>query len=96
MRKNKLNIAGFVLLASLMSACSLNYDPISEYSDVTIGAKDEEGSEIAFKNREEALNQYESIYKRMRDNQENGIWITFCSMNLIQTIAMVIFRVMLM
>ncbi|WP_304195682.1 RagB/SusD family nutrient uptake outer membrane protein [Phocaeicola plebeius] len=70
MRKNKLNIAGFVLLASLMNACSLNYDPISEYSDVTVGSTDEEGSEIAFKNREEALNQYESIYKRMRDNQE--------------------------
>ncbi len=57
--------------AILMSACSLNYDPLSDYSDVTIGGTDESGEEVAYKNRAEMYSQYQSMYNRMKDNQEH-------------------------
>ncbi len=55
----------------LLSACSLHYDPLSDYSDVTVGGSDESGEGVAYKNRAEMLSQYENMYTRMRDNQEH-------------------------
>jgi len=51
-----------------MTACTLDYDPLSEYSDVTVGSSDDG---IEFKDRAEMLSQYEGMYRRMNENQEH-------------------------
>lgn len=62
-------LAGAVTVA--ISSCSLNYDPISEYSELTQGYTDESGNEVAYKDRAEALSAYQGIYKLFSDRQEH-------------------------
>lgn len=62
----------FVLCSLLaLASCNLDYDPVSEFSDVTVGTTGEGGQQVVFKNRAEAFAQYESLYQLLRDRQEH-------------------------
>ena len=54
-----------------ISSCTLDYNPVSDFSDATMGEKDDSGVTNPFKNREEMLTQYTALYDRMRNNQEH-------------------------
>ncbi|MEG0463765.1 RagB/SusD family nutrient uptake outer membrane protein [Bacteroides sp.] len=69
--KLKYMIACTLGLITGISSCTLDYNPVSDFSDVTMGEKDDSGATNPFKNREEMFTQYTALYNRMRDNQEH-------------------------
>ncbi|WP_165041951.1 RagB/SusD family nutrient uptake outer membrane protein [Dysgonomonas sp. ZJ709] len=52
------------------TSCSLDYDPIDTYSDVTEGVT-ESGEKVAFKDKAAVESHLVTIYQRMRDRQEH-------------------------
>lgn len=61
------------LVCSLLigiSSCSLDYDPVDTYSDVTQGV-DEQGAEVVFKNKADVESHMKTLYNQMRDRQEH-------------------------
>jgi hypothetical protein len=64
----KLSIGLFILL---FTACDLDYEPVSQLSENTLGTKDTTGVEIKYKDREAMLAVYRNIYQRMTGNQEH-------------------------
>ncbi|MBK5195482.1 MAG: RagB/SusD family nutrient uptake outer membrane protein [Proteiniphilum sp.] len=69
--KLKSIIACSLGLTLAVTSCSLDYDPVSDFSDVTVGQSGGAGGGIPFKNRAEMLTQYNGMYSAMRDNQEH-------------------------
>ncbi|MDR2474382.1 MAG: RagB/SusD family nutrient uptake outer membrane protein [Bacteroidales bacterium] len=53
-----------------IAACSLQYDPIDTYSDVTEGAKTDSGY-VILKDRAAVLNQRQVLYQHLKDGQEH-------------------------
>ena len=64
----KLSIGLFIFL---VTACDLDYEPVSQLSENTLGTKDTTGVEIKYKDREAMLAVYRNIYQRMTGNQEH-------------------------
>ncbi len=70
--QNKFKFQIFILgLLVFTSACSLDEDPISEFSEVIIGSTDDSGDRIRYKNRSEAHTAYEGLYNTLKDRQEH-------------------------
>ncbi|MCA1745939.1 MAG: RagB/SusD family nutrient uptake outer membrane protein, partial [Bacteroidales bacterium] len=70
--KNKFKLQIVILgLLAFTSACSLDEDPISEFSEVVVGSTDDSGDRIRYKNRSEALTAYEGLYNTLKDRQEH-------------------------
>ncbi len=65
------NIFSMTVCAILMAtSCSLDYDPLDTYSDVTEGVtKDQE--EVVFKDKAAVESYMKSLYKKMNDRQEH-------------------------
>ncbi len=61
------NIIGGALIA-FISSCSLDFDPISDYSDVTEGIA-VTGKEVVFKDKAAVESQLQSIYEALRDQE---------------------------
>lgn len=53
-----------------VTSCSLDQDPISEYSEITVGGKDTTDTSVKYKTKEEMKTQYDGIYKAIQDAQE--------------------------
>lgn len=71
MRNNTIiKFLGVLMLVGTFS-CSLDKDPVSEFSEVTLGRSDESGDRIKFEDRSEMLTQYEGMYDLFRDRQEH-------------------------
>ena len=59
-------------LALLATGCSLDYDPLDTYSDVTEGVDDsKEGEEVVFKDRASVESAMTALYKKITDQQEH-------------------------
>ncbi|MDD4514760.1 RagB/SusD family nutrient uptake outer membrane protein [Massilibacteroides sp.] len=58
---------GLLLTAS---SCSLDYDPLEAYSDVTEGVN-ESGDQVVFKDKAAVESHLKTIYNQMRDRQEH-------------------------
>lgn len=58
-------------LVAFTTGCSLDEDPISEFSEVIVGSTDDEGDRIKYKNRSEVLAAYEGLYNTLKDRQEH-------------------------
>ena len=71
MKKISIFLASMSVLTMTFTSCTLSYDPISEYSELTQGYTDENGHEVAYKSRAEALSAYQGIYKLFQDRQEH-------------------------
>ncbi|WP_321437940.1 RagB/SusD family nutrient uptake outer membrane protein [uncultured Bacteroides sp.] len=68
--KNKIKLSLLLGTALLMGSCSLNYDPISDYSELTFG--NEAGtSGTKYQTKAEMQQQYDNIYKSIQDAQES-------------------------
>jgi len=69
--KTKDIIKGLILISLIaFFSCSLNEDPVSGYSEVTVGATNESGNRIKYKDRNEMLTQLNAMYQQMKDDQE--------------------------
>jgi hypothetical protein len=62
--------AAAVLLSVLPTACSLQYDPLDTYSDVTEGVTEDQ-EEIVFKDKAAVESYMTSMYKLITDRQEH-------------------------
>lgn len=60
-----------VVTAFLFTACSLDYEPVSQLSEKTLGTTDTIGSEIKYKDRATMYAVYSDIYQRMISQQEH-------------------------
>lgn len=70
--KLKYIIGGFSLgLLLSVSSCSLDYDPLDTYTDVTEGTTNEQGDKVVFKDKEAVESHLKTIYNQMRDRQEH-------------------------
>lgn len=76
--KHKNYIISGLLLAGLMnfSSCSLGYDPIASYSDVTEGVQDNEGEQQEFQSQADVELALEALYQKMKDRIEH--WYLDC------------------
>ena len=68
---NKIIKNGLGLFILLLTACNLDYDPVSQLSERTLGTKDTTGTEIKYKDREAMQSVYKSMYQRMTNQQEH-------------------------
>lgn len=57
-------------LLFVAGACSLDYEPTGEYSELTVGGSTEEEGSAVFKDRAEVLSQYNSLYTTLKGAQE--------------------------
>lgn len=61
------SLVGSLLLAT---SCSLDYDPVDTYSDVTQG-ETETGENVVFKNKADVDSHLETLYNQIKDRQEH-------------------------
>jgi len=64
-------IIGAALAAITFSACSLDYAPVSDPSELTMSSTDTTGTRIKYKDRASMEAVYLNLYKLMRDRQEH-------------------------
>lgn len=62
----KIFLAGTMLFA--IASCSLNFDPLSDYSDITEGIT-ESGQEVVFKDKKAIEEHLQLLYKALRDQE---------------------------
>ena len=53
-----------------LNSCSLDYDPVDTYSDVTEGVS-EQGDDVVFKDKAAVESHLQTLYDQMRDRQEH-------------------------
>ncbi len=61
-------LSGAFALSLMVSSCGLDYDPVSDYSDVTEGIEEAE-VEVIYKNRSDAESALRALYEDIRGNQ---------------------------
>lgn len=66
-------IISSLLLGGLLnfSACTLDYDPVDTYSDVTEGVQDESGDQLEFQSKADVESALEALYQKMKDRMEH-------------------------
>lgn len=62
-------ISGILGVSIFLTSCSLDYEPVSDYSDVTEGAIDNQTEEIVYQNRADAESALTALYEDFRGNQ---------------------------
>lgn len=60
-----------IAAATLLSACSLDREPLSDQSELNISKSDSDTSRVKFKDRAAIMAVYEDLYNVMRDRQEH-------------------------
>lgn len=59
---------------SLLSACSLNRDPISDFSELNVGGSDSTGGTVKFKTKAEMKTQYDNMYNQLSTSRVES-WV---------------------
>ncbi|MDE6130680.1 MAG: hypothetical protein K2F74_03710 [Muribaculaceae bacterium] len=67
--KNKYIISGIMVLSVMTAGCGLDYEPVSDYSDVTEGTIDNPEEEVVYQNRADAESALTALYEDFRGNQ---------------------------
>lgn len=62
-------ISSFAALSLITASCDLDYDPVSDYSDVTEGSIDNVEEEIIYQNRADAESALTALYEDFKGNQ---------------------------
>jgi hypothetical protein len=63
-----------IIASGLIFSCSLEEDPVSDYSEITIGGSDSTGSNIKYATRAQMLTQYEALYNQLKGNYGLENW----------------------
>ncbi len=66
----KAKYLSLLTLPLVAASCSLDYDPLSEYSDVTEGVTDSVSNVIIYASRADAESALTALYEDLRNNQE--------------------------
>lgn len=66
--KNSIKFVGLAIFALVISACSLDRNPISDFSEITIGGTDSAGTSVKFKTKAEMQTQYDYMYNLLTKN----------------------------
>ena len=66
---SKYIFAGLLGLSLMLPSCGLDYDPVSDYSDVTEGTIDNTVDEIIYQNRADAESALTALYNDFKGNQ---------------------------
>ena len=69
--KNIQKLAYFIAIILFISSCDLVRNPVSDFSELTIGGKDSSGSTVKFKTKAEMQTQYDNMYNQLTGN--NGV-----------------------
>ena len=69
--KNIQKLAYFIAIILFISSCDLIRNPVSDFSELTIGGKDSSGSTVKFKTKAEMQTQYDNMYNQLTGN--NGV-----------------------
>lgn len=65
-------IGGLLVGGALnLASCSLDYDPIASYSDVTEGIHDDEDNQQEFQTQADVESALEALYQKMKDRMEH-------------------------
>lgn len=67
--KSKYIISSMVALSLMTASCGLDYEPVSDYSDVTEGSIDNVEEEVIYQNRADAESALTALYEDFRGNQ---------------------------
>ena len=62
-------ISSFAALSLITASCGLDYEPVSDYSDVTEGSIDNTAEEVIYQNRADAESALTALYEDFRGNQ---------------------------
>ncbi|MBD5358998.1 MAG: RagB/SusD family nutrient uptake outer membrane protein [Bacteroides sp.] len=62
-------ISGMLSLSLALTSCGLDYEPVSDYSDVTEGVIDNKEDEIVYQNRADAESALTALYEDFKGNQ---------------------------
>ena len=66
---SKYILSGILGCSLILSSCSLDYEPVSDYSDVTEGTIDNVEDETVYQNRADAESALTALYENFRGNQ---------------------------
>lgn len=72
--KNKIKQAFLFATILTAGACSLDRDPLSDFSELTIGGTDSTGSTVKFKDKAEMKTQYDVMYNQLTGNRGLETW----------------------
>ncbi|MGE5394506.1 MAG: RagB/SusD family nutrient uptake outer membrane protein [Candidatus Saccharibacteria bacterium] len=64
----------WIAIILMLGACSLERDPISDFSELTVGGSDSTGGTVKFKTRAEMKTQYDNMYNQLSTNKVES-WI---------------------
>lgn len=67
--KTRYIISGVVAVSMMATSCSLNYEPVSDYSDVTEGTIDNQEEETIYGTRADAESALTALYEDFKGNQ---------------------------
>lgn len=63
--KKRIKLGYLIAVSIFISACSLNRDPISDFSELTVGGQDSTGGTVKFKTKAEMKTQYDYMYNQL-------------------------------
>ncbi len=72
--KKIIKLGYLIVISLLLSACSLNLDPISDFSELNVGGSDSTGGTVKFKTKAEMKTQYDNMYNQLSTNKVES-WI---------------------
>ncbi|HET6558411.1 MAG TPA: RagB/SusD family nutrient uptake outer membrane protein [Prolixibacteraceae bacterium] len=72
--KNRIKPIYLIAIALFLGSCSLDRDPISDFSELTVGGSDSTGGTVKFKTRAEMKTQYDNMYNELSTNRVES-WI---------------------
>lgn len=72
--KNILKCTILISVTYLFTACDINRNPISDFSELNIGGTSQTGKRIKFLTKAEMENQYNELYKSMKDGNSIEKW----------------------
>ena len=72
--KNIINAILTIGIIFYVGSCSLDENPVSDFSELTIGGTDTTGGGVKYKTRAEMLTQYEAMYNLLKSNEGLENW----------------------
>jgi len=67
--KNIIKLGYFIVIALSIAACSIDRDPISDFTELNVGGTDSTGGTVKFKTRDEMKTQYDNMYNQLTSSK---------------------------
>lgn len=67
--KNIIKLSYLLAVIFTVSACNLDLNPVSDFSELNVGGKDSTGTTVKFKTRDEMKTQYDNMYNQLSSSR---------------------------